>query len=75
MGKIKLIMKKKISKTDFINSWKKRKLDIEKRSEEIMKEIPKIHWEILSYSNNHTKDEVIKKYPEHINFINKIVWK
>jgi L-lactate utilization protein LutB len=43
------------------------------RSEKRMKEIPEIHWEILSYANHHTKEQVIEKYPEHIEFINKIV--
>lgn len=44
-----------------------------KRIEERMKNIPPIHWEILSYANNHTKEQVIEMYPEHIEFIDKIV--
>ena len=54
------------------NSWKEK----EARMTEIAKGIPEIHWEILKYSNNKTKKEVLLKYPEYKEFINKIrgVW-
>lgn len=41
---------------------------------EKLKTIPDIHWEILVYSNTHSKEEVLEKYPEYKDFINKITF-
>lgn len=42
-------------------------------TKKLFEQIPSINWEILKYSNNHTKEEVILKYPEYREFINTIV--
>ena len=36
--------------------------------------IPKIHWEILRYSNTHNKEQCLVEYPEHSDFINTITF-
>lgn len=43
-----------------------------KRMKEIIAQIPPIHWEILKFHNNHTKEETLQEYPEHEEFINRI---
>ena len=58
---------------DVIRSLQEANRAAKERSEQMMKQIPKIHWEILSYANHHTKQQVIEKYPEHLEFIDKIV--
>jgi len=55
---------------DFNKLNEERKL----RMKEKFAKIPKINLEILKYSNNHSKDEVLLKYPEHSEFINKIIF-
>lgn len=57
-----------------LNTWREQlKLRQEKLKEKI-DAVPKIHWEILSYTNTHTKEEVLQQYPEHEEFINSIVF-
>lgn len=57
-----------------LNTWREQlKLRQEKLKEKI-DAVPKIYWEILSYANTHTKEEVLQKYPEHEDFINSIVF-
>lgn len=43
-------------------------------TEKLLNNIPAIHIEILRYSNNRTKEEVLLKYPENADFINTIVF-
>lgn len=70
MGKVRVIEIK--AGNGFIESIRKHMAEKRERIERIHKEIPAIHWEVLGYSNHHTKDEVLLKYPEHTEFINKI---
>jgi len=43
-------------------------------TKKLFDKIPEINWEILKYCNNHTKEEVILKYPEHLEFIDTVVF-
>jgi hypothetical protein len=58
---------------DFVSMLEEARAKSKERLAERFKEIPKIHWEILTYSNNHSKQEVIQMYPEHIDFIETII--
>ena len=56
------------------NTWKEQIRIKEQELKEKLDDVPKIHWEILSYSNTHTKEEVLQQYPEHKEFINSITF-
>ena len=60
------------SRKQVAESVKKEMADKKDRMKRMYKQIPPIHWEILKFSNTHTKDEVLLKYPEHSEFINRI---
>lgn len=50
-------------------SLKEHLKEIKERHKVILDSIPKMHREILKYSNTHTKEEVLEKYPEYKEFI------
>jgi hypothetical protein len=66
--KIKIVLDK-----EFSDRLKQAKLEAKTKMEKAIREIPPIHWEILKYSNDHSKEETIEKYPDHIDFINTII--
>jgi phosphate uptake regulator len=74
-GERTIVSEGEISKekaTKIIEAFAKSKAEIKERMQKRFDEIPKINWEILRYGNNHTKEEVLSKYPEHQYFINSI---
>lgn len=54
--------------------FSKMQSDKKERIQEIHDKIPEIHWEILKYANTHNKNEVLEKYPDNEDFINKIIF-
>lgn len=53
-------------------TFSKMRADKEARMKKRFDEIPDINWEILKYCNDHKKDEVILKYPNHKKFIDTV---
>jgi len=53
-------------------SWDEYLKETKERHKSILNSIPEIHTEILKYSNTHTKEEVLEKYPENKEFIETI---
>lgn len=52
----------------------KRREENKKRTKEKLDKVPPIHWEILRYSNTHTKEQTLEAYPDHTEFINSIIY-
>lgn len=59
---------------EIIKSMQERQELAKKKIREKLDQVPEIHWQILRYANNHTKEEVLAEYPDHVEFINSIHW-
>lgn len=55
-----------------LNTWREELKLKQERLQQKFDAVPKINWEILSYANTHTKEEVLQKYSEHKDFIESI---
>jgi hypothetical protein len=57
---------------DFFKKARNRKEKLHEEMAVRLAKVPPIHFEILKYHNNHTKEDTIAEYPEHREFIDTI---